>query len=95
MEISDQTLTTCTNTGIFTILIGLIVEKILVKLEKYDNFLTKQKNRNFSHLLIYLGLFGFGIQFLLIYIGFEAYCEKKCSNGSCNYVCSVKINTNN
>lgn len=79
-------------TGIFSIFIGIVTEKILIKCDKCDNFLTQKKKHNYYTYLLMLFGIGFIIRFVLEYIGFEAYCEKKCNAGKCDYVCSIKMN---
>ena len=84
----------CVLTGIFSLVIGYITEYILTKLKKEDNILTKIKNNNKNKYLFYIYAFCFGfiLRFFLETIGFEAYCEQKCNQGKCDYVCTLKIN---
>lgn len=92
MKISEKTITNSLYTGLFTIIISMITEKILVKLKRPNNILTKTKKKNYYLYIFFSFLVGFSIRFILEYIGFEAYCEKKCSGNDCNYTCTVKIN---
>lgn len=92
MEISDKTTINSIYTGIFTVLVGVITEKILVKINRENNILTKTKKKNCCLFFFWSFAIGFSIRFVLEYIGFEAYCEKKCQGNICNYTCTVKIN---
>lgn len=92
MEISDKTTINSIYTGIFAVMISVITEKILVKLNRENNILTKTKKKNYCLFLFWSFVIGFIIRFVLEYIGFEAYCEKKCQGNNCNYTCTVKIN---
>jgi hypothetical protein len=77
--------------GIFTIFVGTITEYILRKNNFKNNFLTRLKNNNFKFFII-LFLFGSLIELFFRYIGFQAYCEKKCINDICTYECKIKVN---
>jgi hypothetical protein len=92
MEISNQLIINSIYTGLFALVMGIIIEKILKKLNRPNNILTKTKEKNYCKFLFFSFAFGFLIRFILEYIGFEAYCEKKCNGNNCNYTCTVKIN---
>lgn len=92
MEITNKLILHCIIIGIFTIFIGLVVEIMLRSKKRECNFLTKLKKRNISLLILVLFIFGFFIHYLFEYSGFEAYCEKKCIDGKCDYVCNIKMN---
>jgi|688.fasta_scaffold1861533_1 hypothetical protein len=82
----------CVYTGLFSLVIGIITEIILSKLGKTDNILTKTKSKNNTLFFIYAYSFGFILRYFLEIIGFEAYCEQKCIQDKCKYVCTLKIN---
>ena len=92
MEISDKTIINSIYTGIFAVMISVITEKILVKLNRENNVLTNTKKKNYCVFIFWSFIIGFSIRFVLEYIGFEAYCEKKCQGDVCNYTCTIKIN---
>ena len=79
--------------GIFTIIIGIITEKILYKLNRKNNFLTRWSH-NYLKFICYLFIIGLFINSVMEISGFETSCTKKCDpiTNTCNYVCNVKIN---
>jgi hypothetical protein len=91
MEITEDLIIKCILVGLFTIVIGFFTERTLNKCDRKNNFLTKLKN-NYIYFIIILFLFGVFIHIISVYSGFEAYCEKKCVDNVCKYVCTVKIN---
>jgi len=95
MEYSEKIIINSIYTGLFTVVISMITEKVLVKLRRPNNILTKTKKQNYCQFILSSFAIGFVIRFILEYVGFEAYCEKKCNGNSCNYVCTVKVNASN
>jgi hypothetical protein len=90
METKNKLIFNCFIIGIFAIFIGLCSEKILKLCKKPNNCLTKMKN-NFTIFIVTLFVIGIVIHLFSVFIGLEAYCEKKCIDNNCNYVCSIKM----
>ena len=86
MKISYRLLFNCFIIGIFTIIIGIITEHILCKFDKKDNCLSRIKIY-YSNFIILLFIFGFTVHLFFECSGFESYCEKKCINNNCSYIC--------
>ena len=91
MEITNNIIFNCVKVGVITVILMVITEKILYKYNKKNNFLTRLKKKNCCLFILSLFIVGTIIQFFAEYTGFEAYCEKKCIDGKCDYVCNIKI----
>lgn len=82
--------------GIITSLMGFIIEYIL---EKYGHEDIKTNNffyKNKKNILFYTSLFmiGIAIHLFVKYAQIQSwYCSEQCTDGVCNIVCTIPINS--
>lgn len=80
----------CCLMGLLAVVLGVISEKILSYNECKDNFLSRMKQQNKFRFILTLFIFGAVVHYAFDYVGFEAYCEKRCIDNVCSYSCGIR-----